>query len=45
MTTNNVFVRGLPSNIVELAREADTARSLRTLLVANTPSYYFKKAA
>ena len=45
MTTNNVFVRGLPSNIVELAREADTARSLRTLLAANTLSYRFKKAA
>ena len=45
MTTNNVFVRGLPSNIGELAREADTARSLRALPVANTPSYRFKKAA
>ncbi len=45
MTTNNVFIRGLPSNIVELAWEADAARSLRTLLAANTLSYRFEKAA
>ena len=45
MTTNNVVIRGLPSNIVELAQEAATARSLRTLPAINTPSYRFEKAA
>ena len=45
MTTNNVVIRGLPSNIVELAQEAATARSLRALPATNTPSYRFEKAA
>ena len=45
MTTNNVFVRGLPSNIVDLAQEAATARSLHPLPASNNPGYRFEKAA
>ena len=44
-TINNVLIKRLPSNIIDLAYKAAIARSLYLLLITSNLSYCFKKAA